>query len=76
MTDIALPKDPTLLFSVKLWGEIDLVRVPELHGLVEDFLNGPAIDIVIDVGDVTFMDSTGLGFLMRLYHAAKDGVGR
>ena len=75
MTDIALPPEPALQFRVKLWGDIDIARVPELHYLVEDYRNGPATDIEIDLRDVTFMDSTGLGFMARLHRDAKDRGG-
>ena len=75
MTDIALPPEPTTVFSAALAGEVDLARVPELHDLVEGYRNSPAVDVVIDLRDVTFMDSTGMGFMARLSRDASDRGG-
>jgi len=71
MADIVLPPEPAIIFSVALYGDVDLNRVQELHELIADFRNGPATDVVIDVRGVTFMDSTGLGFMARLYREAR-----
>jgi len=75
MTYVILPPEPELVFSATIFGDVDLARVPELHGLVEDFRRSPATDVVIDLQHVDFMDSTGLGFLARVYRDAHDRGG-
>lgn len=75
MTDIALPSEPTTVFSAALAGDVDIARVPELHDLVEAYRHGDAVDAVIDLRDVTFMDSTGLGFMARLFRDAEERGG-
>jgi len=46
---------------VRLSGEIDLNAVPALHEHL-DPLNG---NVVVDLGGVTFLDSSGIGALVR-----------
>lgn len=72
MTDLG---DPGAPFLVKLWGEVDIARVAELEYFIDDYRACPAVDVVIDLREVTFMDSTGLGFMARLYRDAKDRGG-
>jgi len=52
-------------------GEVDLDTADEFadHGL--ECLNGAGSTLVIDLGGVTFMDSTGLGALVRIHNAAQ-----
>ena len=75
MPDLASPTPAGQVFSVALSGDLDLSRVPELHALVEHYRAGAAVDVVIDLRDVSFMDSSGLGFMARLYRAAKERGG-
>ena len=75
MVDLALPEPAPTTFVVVLTGEIDLAREAELDEQVQDYLAGVAVDVVIDLGSVTFMDSSGLGFVARLYREAKERGG-
>ena len=75
MTNIALPPEPALQFLVKLWGEVDVARVAELEYFFDDYRACPAADVVIDLREVTFMDSTGLGFMARLHRDARGRGG-
>jgi anti-sigma B factor antagonist len=52
---------------MKVYGEVDIHSAPRLHALlgeVETGLDGSP-HIVVDLSEVTFMDSTGLGVLIR-----------
>ncbi len=76
MTDIALPpKQPSTTFVIALAGEIDVARVPELQEFVEEFRRNPAVDVVVDLRQVDFMDSTGLGMMTRLSRVAVERGG-
>ena len=63
----ALPKDGYVVLSVR--GDVDLATAPELRarlaGAVDEF--GA---VVVDLGEVGFMDSTGLGVLVASHHRA------
>ena len=75
MVDVAFPEKAPSSFSVALGGDIDLARESELEALVEAYLAGSAVDVVIDLAGVTFMDSSGLGFVARLYRETKERGG-
>ena len=49
---------------VVLAGEIDVYAAPDLREAVLDLLNTGHHRLVLDLADVTFIDSTGLGVLV------------
>lgn len=56
---------------MKLAGEIDMSTVQRLSKVVGDMLaNEPPARVVLDLGDVTFCDSQGLGTLVVLSRKA------
>lgn len=69
----ARPDAGTAVLTVA--GEIDLSTAPRLReALLEIFSTGGARHLVVDLADVTFMDSTGLGVLVGAHRriAAAD----
>lgn len=48
-----------------LEGEIDMTRAEELATMVDLRCNGQCPDTIIDLTNVSFMDSSGLGWLTR-----------
>jgi len=48
-----------------LAGELDLISVDVLEATVQAGLNGQA-DVILDVADMTFVDSTGIRAFIRL----------
>jgi anti-anti-sigma factor len=55
-------------------GELDLATAPELRATVEELLGSGFDDVVVDLADLTFLDSSGLHVLLALHAAAElDG---
>lgn len=55
-------------------GEIDLVSQSDLKKLINDLVVEGQVDLVVDLGETTFLDSTALGALIgarRLTHTFK-----
>ncbi|TDD68256.1 STAS domain-containing protein [Actinomadura rubrisoli] len=64
------------LTVVKISGEIDVFTSPRLREALLDIIdNDGGLHLVVDLGEVTFLDSTGLGVLVGIYHRlrARDG---
>jgi anti-anti-sigma factor len=57
-------------------GEIDLSSVGDVHGRVQGSLSGGTTLLVLDLRQVTFLDSSGLRLLLRLDERQRDIGGR
>ena len=55
---------------VGVTGEIDVASAPALRDAVLALLNRGADSLVVDLRGVTFLDSTGVGSLLRIHHRA------
>jgi len=53
-------------------GEVDVYTGPTLRDRISDLLDSGAHDLVVDLGKVDFIDSTGLGVLVGALNGAKD----
>ncbi|MGH8939909.1 MAG: STAS domain-containing protein, partial [Actinomycetes bacterium] len=53
---------------VGVTGEIDVASAPTLRDTLLALLNRGAESLVVDLRGVTFIDSTGVGSLLRIYH--------
>ena len=53
---------------VGVTGEIDVATAPALRDNVLGLLNRGAPSLVLDLRGVTFVDSTGVGSLLRIHH--------
>lgn len=63
------------LVLIGLAGELDIYTVPGFRQDVERF--DPAeVQLVIDLAEVTLLDSSGLGALVSLLNRARGGQGR
>jgi anti-anti-sigma factor len=56
---------------VSLDGELDMATAPEFEREIERAQGGSAI--VVDLRGLTFIDSTGIRALMRVYSAGQNG---
>jgi len=61
---------------VELRGDVDMHHVPEVHAalLAECAKHPPAL--IIDLGDVHYMDSSGVGVLVQVYQKMKAAGGK
>jgi anti-anti-sigma factor len=53
-------------------GEVDLATIEEFLAEADACLDATAETVEIDLGEVTFIDSSGLGALVRIRNAARD----
>lgn len=53
-------------------GEVDVYTAPGLRDRVSDLLDGGQHQLVIDLGGVEFLDSTGLGVLVAGLNRARE----
>lgn len=63
--------------TVRLIGDIDLAAQDEVLAVLEPATCRAAHageDLVVDLGDVTFLDSTGIALLVRARRQLPDGV--
>jgi anti-anti-sigma factor len=58
--------------SLAASGEVDIATVDEFLGQAYACLEDGVAVCEIDLGDVTFIDSSGLGALVRIRNAAQD----
>jgi len=63
------------LTVVKISGEIDVFTSPRLREMLLDIIENGGQHLVVDLGDVTFLDSTGLGVLVGIYHRLRARSG-
>ena len=60
------------MLVVRFKGELDLAVVDECAAGLEEPLDGPEESIMLDLGDLTFADSTGLRFLIDTKRRAES----
>lgn len=60
---------------IEVGGELDLSSVPQLRSCLSDLVNRGELDLVLDLADVTFCDSTALGVFVGAHRrvAASGG---
>ena len=63
-------------FAVAIAGEVDLYVAPELKQQLLDVIDRGATEIVVDLTDATFVDSTTLGVLIGAVRRLRTNDGR
>lgn len=58
---------------VALIGDVDYAARGKLDDAFDTLTAGPAGDVVADLGATTFLDSVGLGFLVRVHRWVTEG---
>jgi anti-anti-sigma factor len=74
MADLIARADPDRsTTTIELHGEFDIDAADDLRRtLVESIMRGRPRHLTVDLGAVTFMDSTCIGTLVAAYHTACD----
>jgi anti-sigma B factor antagonist len=57
---------------VRLHGEIDVLNVDQVRVCLVEALESPAGTIVVDLAELSFIDSTGLGAIIFGFQRARD----
>jgi anti-sigma B factor antagonist len=57
-------------------GEIDLRHTPDFHKALADICTARPEKLIIHLGDVSYMDSSGVGTLVEIFRRMKDHGGR
>jgi anti-sigma B factor antagonist len=65
---ISEPGVPVLLVS----GEIDVASAPEFHASLSDLIGQGTEIVIVDLSQVSFIDSTGLGVLVGAEKQMRD----
>ena len=63
------------LTVVSVKGEVDLYTAPSLKESVADLVTSGRSKIAVDLGEVEFMDSTGLGVLIGALRRCREAGG-
>jgi anti-anti-sigma factor len=58
--------------TITVNGEVDIATVEEFLDAAEECISGGSKAIVIDLGGVEFIDSSGLGALVRIRNRARQ----
>jgi anti-sigma B factor antagonist len=62
-------------FVVTVSGEADVYNAPELQAELESFVSPGRAEVIVDLLDVPFIDSTVLGVLLRSARLLRSGGG-
>lgn len=57
---------------LNLAGDLDVYSEEEFRDFIEDELKDKNLDLVIDIKDLDYLDSTGLGMFMKIYKMYKE----
>ncbi|MFI5890896.1 STAS domain-containing protein [Actinoplanes sp. NPDC051513] len=69
VTSLDTDRDAT---TVSLRGEVDVLTVDQVRVALEEALAARPREIVVDLRELTFIDSTGLGALIFGFQRARD----
>ena len=72
--DVHVDQDGTTAV-VRLIGEVDLDTAPTVESCLEKLLGERQHDIVVDLSEVSLLDSSGVTVLLHGYRAARAGGG-
>lgn len=60
---------------LRLEGRLNMVAAPRLKSAIDEAVDGGQSRVVVDLGSVTFMDSSGLGALIAGLKKARQASG-
>lgn len=68
-------KEKQNALNVTISGEIDAFTAPKLREAFEPYEGKAGLDVLIDLTNVSYMDSTGLGVLVGLFKSLRANGG-
>lgn len=74
--DARISRRPTGGLSVTLSGELDLSTLDQLNEALDGSLDGTSELVVLDLRELTFLDSSGLRVMLGLHARLQDAGGR
>jgi anti-sigma B factor antagonist len=63
------------LTVVTVGGDIDVFTSPRLRETLLELIEKGQVDLLVDLGEVEFLDSTGLGVLVGIHHRLRNREG-
>lgn len=60
---------------VAVTGELDVFTAPQLEAALQELISQGRADIVVDLSGVEFLDSTGLGVMVKALKWAREAGG-
>ena len=69
------PASPEGLVVVRLHGELDMEGAPAVEDELTTLISGGAGDVVVDLSELSFIDSTGIQCLVRAAERAEEDGG-
>ena len=74
--DVSVERDGLGPVVMRVTGEVDVVTAAPLREELARHMGSHQPDLIVDVSGVTFMDSTGLGVLVRAVRQVHERGGR
>ncbi len=62
--------------TVMLSGELDHHNAAEIREAIDSLLDGSVRELTLDMGGVTFMDSSGIGIVLGRYRRMRERDGK
>ena len=75
MIELDVDRSPGGAAIVRSRGRLDMVAAPQLRACITETVTGGSPRIVVDLGETTFMDSSGLGALIAGLKTARQSGG-
>jgi anti-sigma B factor antagonist len=60
---------------VTLPTDVDASVVPQIEAALEPHVSGPAVHVVMDFSQVQYIDSSGIGTIVRMFRGLKEKGG-
>lgn len=62
-------------YTLRLQGELDLASAPDFRAVTEPLVQDESKRLVLDMKDLRYIDSTGMGILIAILKLRKDNGG-
>ena len=63
---VTVLRDGSGLLKLSIAGELDLASVESVHETIDQVLSPDPLPVVFDLGELTFMDSSGIAMMLQI----------